>query len=585
MKNLWRLLPTVVLFIIISSCNSKEKNRNSTPEIKTLHIAIENAPQTYLLREVNDYYSSIVLSQIAEGLVKLDPKTLNVVPALATSWDVSSDGKTYTFHLRKGVKFHNNKAFANGKGREFTSADVVYTYQLDAQKNGNGTGSHAYNSFLKGTIVGAEAFHTGEAPNIAGIKVIDKYTVSFTLINPDLNFTNKLASIYLAIVAKEVVESGNETNVVGTGPFMFAADIPGAMEQIVLTKNPNYYLKDENGNTLPYLDSIVVYVENNQIKQLSMFEEHKLDFIQNIPPSKITEVLEQRMKDFSGTPPIMKLSNDPLMVTQYYTFNLRTPALKDVRVRKALNYAFNRDKMIFRVLNSRYTAANYGIVPPLPKEFPGYDFKNVEKHSYYYNPDKARKLLAEAGYPGGKGFPSLTLKFNIGTVHSAVADEFRKQMEKELNININLEGLSFEDKINDEQTGNGDLFRTSWFADYKSPETFLINFYGKVVPQDVNEPSKINSSRYVNAKFDALFEQAKAEINTETSNRLFSQAGAIMMDEAPILVMWYGEQYILQYYNVRNLETNAILSLDFTKVRIQDWTKEEYIQSQSVSKK
>lgn len=580
MKKIWCGLIVSFSVVVLVSCRTQKRDAlaNSNSEQKTLHFAIENPPQTFLLREVNDYYSAVLLSQIAEGLVKLDPKTLEVIPALATSWVVSNDGLTYTFQLRKGVVFHDHPSFESKEANKFTSADVLFTYELASKKTPQGTGSHAYNSLLKGTIVGAEAFHNGEASTISGIKAMDDYTVSIKLIHPDLNFINKLASIYLGIVAKEVVESGHETDLIGTGPFMLAKEVAEPTPLFILKRNPHYYLKDENGRQLPYLDSVVVYIENNQLQQLSMFEEGKLDFIQNIPPSKITKILQERITDFSGQPPLMKLSNDPLMMTQYYNLNLKSPSLSDVRVRQALNYAFNRDRLIYRVLKNRFSAATYGIVTPLPKAFPGYDFKAVEKNAYSYNPDKARALLAAAGYPNGKGFPSLTLKFNVGTIHSAVADEFRKQMKKELNINVNIEGLTFEDRIHDEQTGNGDIFRTSWFADYKSPETFLNNFYGKLVPKDENELSKINSTRYKNSKFDAFFEKARIEENVAESNKLFSQAEAILMKDAPIIVLWYGEQYIIQYFNVRNLETNAIMYLDLSHVRIQDWTKKEYKQ-------
>jgi oligopeptide transport system substrate-binding protein len=272
----------------------------------------------------------------------------------------------------------------------------------------------------------------------------------------------------------------------------------------------------------------------------------------------------------------MKLSNDPLLSTQYYSLNMLSPALKDKRVRQALNFAINRDKILVNVLKSLPQAGVFGIVPPLSKEFPGYDFEGIREKGYSYQPEKARELLAQAGYPNGKGFPSLTLKFNLGTIHSAVADEFRKQIAKELNININLEGLSFEERLEDEINARGDIFRTAWYADYKDPESFLMNFYGKSVPTDRKEPSGVNATRFVNAAFDELFEKAQSEKSSKVRNQLFAQAEKILLEEAPLIVLWYNEQFILQYYKVRNLETNSILYLDLTKVRIKEWTAEEF---------
>src|SRR5690606_37030061 len=133
------------------------------------------------------------------------------------------------------------------------------------------------------------------------------------------------------IVAREVVECGKETDLIGTGPFRYGYDSDDGTPFIALVKNPEYYLKDENGIQLPYLDTVMVYVQNNQLEQLDLFERGKVHYIENIPPSRITHVLEDRIQDFSGEPPLMKLTNDPLLSTQYYSLNINSPALKDKR--------------------------------------------------------------------------------------------------------------------------------------------------------------------------------------------------------------------------------------------------------------
>jgi oligopeptide transport system substrate-binding protein len=576
--NKWIL--TLLLGALIGSCNteSKEGQMDDEGEVSTFLMAVDHAPQTYLVREVKDYYTATILNQIIDRLVSLDPQTLEPVGSLADRWDLSSDGLTYTFHLKKDVYFHDHSCFPSGKGRLFEAKDVKFSFELLCRPSEGGTPSHGYTSLFKESVKGAVDFYNGSSSSISGIRVIDKHTVSITLNSKDLNFPAKLTLTNYGIVAKEVVECGKETDLIGTGPFRYGYEGDDGTPFIALLRNERYYLKDESGRQLPYLDTVIVYMEDNQLEQLEMFEEGRLHFIQNIPPSRIADVLEGRIKDFSGNPPLMKLTNDPLLSTQYYSLNMLSPALKDKRVRQALNFAVNRDKILSNVLKSSPEIGVYGIVPPLKKEFPGYDFNAVRESAYSYQPERARELLAQAGYPGGKGFPSLTLKFNLGTIHSAVADEFRKQIAKELNININLEGLSFEERLEDEINARGDIFRTAWYADYKDPESFLMNFYGKSVPKERSQPSGVNATRFVNAQFDELFEKAQSEKSSTIRNQLFSQAEKILLEEAPLIVLWYNEQFILQYYSVRNLETNSILYLDLTRVRIKEWTEQEYAQ-------
>ena len=561
----------IILLLLTGSCSSETENVNSASEkVMTFRMIADHPPQTYLLREVKDYYTSSVLNQISEGLTRLDPKTLLPIGCLSEKWELSNDGLTYTFHLRDNVFFHDHSCFVNGKGRKFTADDVKYTFELVCAKNDEGKGSHGYSSILKETLRGAEDYFEGRETSITGIEIVDERTIKMTTKQIDQNFPAKLSLSNFRIVAHEVVKCGKETDLVGTGPFKYGYESQDGTPYVALLKNENYYLKDEAGVNLPYLDSVIIFFENNQLEQLELFEKGVVHFIQDIPPSRITHVLEDRIQDFSGDNPIMTLSNDPLLSTQYYALNTQSKALKDKRVRQALNYAVNKDRILNKVLKSSPQSGIYGIVPPLPKLLPGYDFQGVKEAGYQYNPEKARELLREAGYPGGKGFPTLTLKFNTGTIHSAVADEFRKQIANELGININLEGMSFEERLLDETSGKGDIFRTAWYGDYIGAESFLMNFYGKLVPQDKDVPSSVNATRFRNDEFDAFFEKAQMEYNEKERNKLFSEAEKILLEEAPLIVMWYNEQFILQYTKVKNLETNSILYLDLTRVSIEE---------------
>ncbi|MBI3238868.1 MAG: hypothetical protein HYZ43_08545 [Flavobacteriia bacterium] len=437
----------------------------------------------------------------------------------------------------------------------------------------------AYLSILGEQLKGAEAFYKRKATSISGIKT-NGNEITLTLKSPDANFISKLASINVGIISQKVVEADKEADLIGTGPFVYNEYTKGEPASIILLKNQDYYLTDKKGNALPYLDSVIFMADNRKLEQLELFEKGETHIINTLPTSRITQMLEGRIKDFNSKPPLMLLNNNALMATNYYFFNMTDPRFKDVRVRQAFNYAINRNKITQYVLRGQaYEDGIFGIVPPLSSSFKGYDFKAIKAVGYNYDPEKAKQLLAEAGYPGGKGFGSVNLRVNIGDIHSAVAEEISEEIFQTLGINVNIDGSTFEQKDEDARYGRGDLFRTAWFADYVSPETFLSNFYGKTVPDSKDEPSGINQARYKNPVFDELYEKARAADSQKERYRLYNEAEKVLMQDPPIIVLWYSGDIQLVYSRVRNLKNNPMGLLDLKEVYLLDWTKEEYLKS------
>lgn len=572
-----RILCVAIVALFLTSCGDSAADRKQYEfGGGTFTIALDNDPTTFIARDITDVYSATVLHQVGEGLVKLNAETLEPEACLAKSWEVSADGLTYTFDLRDDVYFHDHEIF--GGERKFTPADVIYTIELGCSKTGGTEENYAYKTIYKDVVKGAKEFHNGEADNVSGVKVNgNKLTIE--LLDMDGNFLNKLTAPNAMVVAKEIVEAGKETDMVGTGPFKFTEYVQGAPSKIILVKNQKYYLNDADGNALPYLDSLVLIVENNKLEQLDMFENGNMNLISSLPPSRTTDLLSERMEDFNSKDKAPKfiLHNEPSLSTQFYIINTTDPKFQDKRVRQALNYAVDRKAIVRNALNNQaYGAGTGGLVPPIKKIFKGYDFAGVKKVSYSFNPEKAQELMAEAGYPNGEGFPSINLKYNLGTEHSEVAKEFANHMKKYLNINVNIDGMTFEDKNNDQYMAKGDLFRTSWFADYSSPETFLQNAYGKSVPESLNEPSINNNARYVNPAYDEYFEKAKKANNIVDKYKYFAEAEKIMMEDAPYIILWYGGAIQIQDANVRNFNFNPMNFYDFRNVYIKQWTKEEY---------
>jgi ABC-type oligopeptide transport system substrate-binding subunit len=308
-----------------------------------------------------------------------------------------------------------------------------------------------------------------------------------------------------------------------------------------------------------------------------MFENHETDLITGLPPSRITKMLEGRIKDFNSSPPLFVMHNNPLLFTNYYFFNMTDPRFNNVKVRQAFNLAIDREKLGRDVLrNQYYELGYYGIVPPISSSFRGYDFTGVREASYSYDPEKARKLLAEAGYPDGKGFGSVNLRYNIGEINSAVADEVAQQILQVLNINVNIDGSTFEQKDNDATMAKGDIFRSAWAGDYANPETFLSNFYGKAVPTTKDQPSRMNQSRYKNDLFDQLYEQAKNSPKLSDAMSYYAKAEKVLMQDPPIIPLWYSGDIQIVYSDVRNLHFNSLNQFTFREVYKKQLTAEEY---------
>jgi ABC-type transport system substrate-binding protein len=569
------LILFIALTVLIYSCSSESKKQFEFAG-GSIAMSIENEPSTFVPREVSDYYSAAVLSQVMEGLVSMDPKDLKIQPQIASKWKISDDGLNYEFDIRKDIYFHPNEQLTSKNDRLLTVEDVRYSIEMACTKNATGQAPHAYSFLYKDVLVGANDFFEGKAKEIAGLK-IEGTNVKLTLIQKDENFLNKLANICAAITSSKLKDSKNPQEMIGTGPFMLADFTQGNPPKMVLLRNPDYYELDAEGNALPYLDSLTFHFQNRKLDQLEMFENHQTDLILGLPTSRITKMLEGRIKDFNSKPPLFVMYNNPLLMTNYYFFNMTDPRFANVKVRQAFNYAINKEKLGHEVLrNQYYEMGNYGIVPPISKIFKGYDFNGVKSNSYEYNPEKARQLLAEAGYPNGQGFGSVNLRFNIDDIHSAVADEFAQQIFQVLNINVNIDGSTFEQKDQDATFCRGDIFRSAWAGDYASPETFLANFYGKSVPLAKTEASRINQSRYVNSAFDMLFEQAKNSSKKTQALSYYSKAEKVLMQDPPFIPLWYSGDIQIVYSNVRNLHFNALNLFVFKEVYKKDWTVEEY---------
>ncbi|MBL4625753.1 MAG: ABC transporter substrate-binding protein [Flavobacteriales bacterium] len=567
----------VGLTLVFSSCSGDLNNANSTTTAGvvaakggkiyggTLNISQSENLYNLFPPGIVDVYTHVVASHVFESLVKFDAKTLAIQPCVAEEWDISVDGLVYTFKIKKGIKFHDDDVFG-GEGRELTAKDVQFSIELACTQHPQNI---MFVSTLQDRLLGANAYYEASADGapangLEGVKIIDDYTIQLTLVKPFSPFISVLTSPALSIIPEEAYKKYGVDMTIGSGPFM----VPEGQRvdddsKIILVRNPNYHRSDSLGNQLPFLDTLQILIIDSKKAELEEFEKENLHIVDGLPAESIRKIVEQQIANFQNKPPKFLLDRGPTMGTEYYEFNTQHEALSDKRVRQALNYAIDRNKIIDKVLKGEaYGPGENGICPPT---FSGYDISSISGYTYDLN--KAKQLMAEAGYPNGMNFPTIKLELNSGGYkNTSVAFEIQKQLMDNLNVNIDLEVVPFAQKLQDEQYGRADNFRSAWLADYPNPQNFLFLFYGKYVPEDMSEPSYPNVTRYVNPEYDRLYDLALSAQSQEESYALLAQAESIMMEDAPIMVLWYNEKYKLIQSNVRNFYTNPMNHRDFSIV-------------------
>ena len=534
----------------------------------TLKLSETEKFQTVYPYSVTDVISSNICYQIYEGLLKFNPRnTAEVIPGLASEYKINPEGTVYTFILKKGVFFHDDPCFTDGKGREVSAADIDFSFQLlCTQTAGNQQFGATFKDKVKGATEFFNASASGTPPSggIEGIKVIDPVTIEITLNEPSNSFKYILAMPGTFIVAKEAIEKYGLESHIGTGPFTPVKPDPSA-EKLVLVRNPNYHGIDSLGNKLPFLDSVVISFFPTKAKELDAFMQGSLDVVFGLPPEQVSEVVQSSIKAFKH-PSKYELVRTPELETQYYEINTSKAPFNNVKVRQAFSYAINRKKIFEDVLKGEgFGPGYYGIVPPA---FKGYDTASVK--GYNFDPGKAKKLLSDAGFPGGKGFPTVKIELNSGgTKHSRVVEEIKNQLMEVLNVNVEYEIVPMKQKLDDARHGRADIFRSAWVADFPSPENFLWTLYGASVPESPEAPSHPNVPRYKNAIYDSLYLAGTHAATTAESYALFVRAEQQMLMDAPVIILWYAENFKLTATYVKNFQFNPIRQWSLVEVFIK----------------
>lgn len=509
---------------------------------------------------INDVTSSHVAQNIYDRLVSIDTN-LQLIPELAKQWEVSEDGLTYTYHLRTDVWFHDDPCFPNGRGRRLTAADVKFslTRVCDSRTQSKNVGYFrdkvvGAKEYFEASLQAAQRANNMKGRDVEGFHVVDDSTFQVRLTSAFAPFEHYLALTGMGIHPPEAVVAYGENffkHPVGTGPFRFVRWEPDRV--LILERNPRYWKTDEFGNRLPFLQHVRFSFVKDDKMQLLEFAAGNLEESYRIPNEYFAELVDHR-KQPKGAYSRFTLLHVPALSTQFYGFLCTDTIFKDVRIRKALNMAIDRRRIIRYVLRGQAAGpAEHGIVP---QSMPGYEYGAVR--GYRFHPEAARTLLAQAGYPNGKGLPEITLQLNAGGGRNVqIAEAIQSMLQENLNVHVRLEQVEFGQHLKKIDQGQASFFRLGWVADYPDPETFLNLFYGKLVPTGTGI-SPINSTRFVNADFDRVFEQAIGTIDRAKRMELYRKAEQIAIDQAPMILIFHDEDYrFLQPY-VRGYLHNAM---------------------------
>jgi len=476
----------------------------------TLRMVFMADPPTLDPAHATDLTSSAVIRQVFDALLELDEK-LVPAPALAERWTVSADHRAYTFHLRRGAKFHN--------GREVRAADVKYSFERAARGK---------RPWVFEKLVGAREFIKGGAPEIAGVRVVDDATVELRLERPFAPFLHLIAYDAASIVPREEADrrgAGFASHPVGTGAFRFGSWRRD--DQVVLERFPEHFRGPAN------LERVVFRVIPAEATRFNEYAAGQLD---------VSDIPTGRCRALQADP---KLKADvaiwPTLGTSALRFNVERAPFTDARVRRAIAHAIDPAIIVNRVLEGCVAPAQ-GIVPPVLAGW------TATAKRLPLDRERARSLLAEAGFPGGRGLGPLAYHFNTGDLNQRIAEALQAQL-KEVGVALELRRLDWAAHIKVVDDGSAGFFRQGWIADYPDPENFLTVLFHS---RNVGPPG--NTSRYRNPAVDRLFDEADTMAPGAQRVKRYQEAEQVILDDAAWVSLYHYASRALIKPHVKGLE-------------------------------
>ena len=509
--------------LFFTACSDKYDNKdldifryNESSGIATLDPAF-----------AKDQASIWASNQLFNGLVQLD-KSLNIQPSIAKGWEISGNALQYTFFLRNDVYFHDHKIFDNGKGRRVVAQDVEYSFNRLTDENLAAPGAWVL-------------------ANTKQFSAINDSTFQIILNKPFPAFLSLLSMQYCSILPREIIEHVDfDHNPIGTGPFKFQFWKEGV--KLVFRKNSNYF-EVEGENLLPYLDAVSITFIKDKQSAFLQFIQGKLDFISGIDASYKDEILTSEGKLQAKYRDIVVFQSQPYLNTEYLGFLMEKDSLP-LKIRQAINYGFDRVKMLKYLRNNIGTPAVNGLIPYGLPSF------STDIAGYNYNPEKAKQLISISGFNTDK-------EIVLSTTSSYVdLCEYIQSQLQDIGINIRVEVNPPSTHREMVATSRLSFFRGSWIADYPDAENYLSLFYSKNF-----SPNGPNYTHFNNSIYDKLYEQALSETDDGSRVKIYQQMDKIIIDNAVIVPLYYDRLLRFTSKEISGFNSNAMNLLDLKRVR------------------
>lgn len=470
--------------------------------------------------------------QLYNTLVKLD-KDLNLEEDIAKRWSVSEDGLVYRFELRKDVFFHKHGIFGKDSTRLVKAQDVEYSLKRLTDPKVASPGSWIMT-------------------DVKHISALNDSIVEIELKQKFPAFLGLLTSKFCSVLPREMQELDFQTSPIGTGPFKFKRWEIG--EKLVLRKNELYFKIDSLGRQLPYMEAIAITFLPDKQSEFLAFIQGKLDFISGLDPSYKDELISTTGELKPKFEERVEMEKSPYLNTEYLGFYLdsNSKAIQSKTFRKAINLAFDRDKMIKYLRNNIGIPAHKGFVP---KGLSG----RTKTEGYAYDPEKAKVLIQEFKKETGIQKPSLTISTNASYID--LVEFIQKEVQK-IGVNVEIDVMPPSTIRQKRSAGQLDNFRASWIADYPDAINYLSLFYSKNF-----SPNGPNYTHFENETYDKLYEEALAVTKDSLRYELYSQMDSILVEEAPVIPLYYDEVVRFKAKGLSGLGINPFNLLDLSEVK------------------
>ena len=520
-----------ILILLFSCVNKSNTNKDHLVFRYNEHANINTLDPAFS-RTLQDTW---VCNQLFNGLVQLD-SDLNILPSIAKDWIISEDGLIYTFNLRNDIYFHKHKLFGKDSTRTVVAKDFTYSLNRLKDEKIAAPGSWVLNK-------------------VDSFKAVNDTVFEISLKQPFPAFIGLLSMKYCSVIPREVAEfygTDFRSHPIGTGPFKLKRWEENI--KLVFRKNNHYFEKDETGKPLPYLEAVAITFLPDKQSEFLQFTQGNIDFLNSLDASYKDELLTADGKLRGKYAETVDMIRGPYLNTEYLGFFLgsQTSEIQSELIRKAINFGFDRKKMMIYLRNGIGNPANGGFIP---KGLPGHN----PSIGFTYKPEKAKQLVEQFKNESGNTNPEITLVTSSN--YLSFCEFIQRELEK-TGLTINVDVMPEATLRSARSNGKVDMFRSSWIADYLDAENYLSIFYSKNFAPDGS-----NYFHYKSTQFDSLYNKAFTVTDIEKRKHLYTTMDSLVMQKTIMVPLYYDEVIRFTRKNVKGLGTNPINLLDLRYVQ------------------